>query len=337
MAEPRDDGLDWRAPVAVLTVLLVVAGIGFALQSWAEHDAVHTAPTARGAKDQREIDKLTAEVRQIRSDTTGSLFWLKLAAVFVTVGGAVGSYLVAQGRANRDRQRAADDRLEFDQRKQVDGAFQDMVKELASESPLLRTAAAMKLGRLIYEPPVEWSLTPQRSDELRALTKQILAASLAIEADPKVRKALTAAIALRQPEQSGDLRRIDFSRAKATDAYWADVDFSGADFYGAELEYASFRRATLTHAQFREARLSGAVLVAATCVGTNFKLADLRGVDLSDADLSGATFDGAKVHGTVLTAARHDGPAGDAVVDLSPEGDASRLVTVADWLAGTGA
>ena len=44
-------------------------------------------------KNLREIDKLAAEIRQIRSDTTGSLFWLKMIALFVTVGGAVGGYL----------------------------------------------------------------------------------------------------------------------------------------------------------------------------------------------------------------------------------------------------
>ncbi len=54
-----------------------------------------------GPKEQGEVDKLAAEIRQIRSDTSGSLFWLKLVARFVTVGGAVGGYLVGQSQNTR--------------------------------------------------------------------------------------------------------------------------------------------------------------------------------------------------------------------------------------------
>ena len=42
---------------------------------------------------------------------------------------------------------------------------------------------AMKLGKLLQAPPVEWQLEAARRDELWSLTKQILSASLAIEQD----------------------------------------------------------------------------------------------------------------------------------------------------------
>ena len=94
-------------PVIVLVVLSILLGtllIAFLLQSQAERGALTPIATgATGAREQREIDKLDAEIKQIRSDTGGSLFWLKMAGLFVTVGAAVGGYLVGQARTTRER------------------------------------------------------------------------------------------------------------------------------------------------------------------------------------------------------------------------------------------
>jgi hypothetical protein len=152
-------------PVVVVIVLLVVAGvvaIAFVLQSNAEHGAL--TPVSGGGRSvltQREIDKLDAEIRQIRSDTSGSLFWLKLAGVFVTVGAAVGGYLLGQTRTTRERAKAdqqiAQQRIDFQDRQNVDAIYQGFVQELSSTSSLLRVAAAMKLGKFFLQsPPVEW-------------------------------------------------------------------------------------------------------------------------------------------------------------------------------------
>jgi hypothetical protein len=91
-------------PVIVVVVLLVLAVMlltSFLLQSRAERGAL-TPIVAGGtsAKELREIDKLNAEIKQIRSDTGGSLFWLKMAGLFVTVGAAVGGYLIGQARTS---------------------------------------------------------------------------------------------------------------------------------------------------------------------------------------------------------------------------------------------
>jgi uncharacterized protein YjbI with pentapeptide repeats len=328
----------WFVGTGVLTTLVLVFVVGVLLQDRAQRGAI-TRPGASTTKlkEQREVDKLTAEIKQIRSDTTGSLFWLKLAGVFVTVGAAVGGYLVAQSKSSRDRALAAERqtrmRLDFDHRAQVDTAFQNIVQELsATESPLLRATAAMKLGKLLQAPPVEWHLEPARRDELWALSKQILAASLAIERDEKVLKALTIAVALHadQTERS-DLRGLDFSLARAADAYWARVDFTFADFYRADLTGASLRRATLSGAQFRETLLVNAVLADAVCSETNFKYTDLRGADLSRADLTSASFEEAKVHGCIVAGAIVTDVPGN-VVDISPDGDGSQMVAVASWL-----
>jgi uncharacterized protein YjbI with pentapeptide repeats len=158
--------------------------------------------------------------------------------------------------------------------------------------------------------------------QLIELTKQVLAASLAIEEGAKVRKTLTIALVLHRPEEGkpADVRATDLSNAKAADAYWARADFTYADFFKADLARASFRKSVLHSAQFREATLRDAVLAEADCQNANFKLADLRGVN----------FDGAMVGGCVLAGARF-GAASGGGVDLSEEGDGSQMVSVQEW------
>jgi uncharacterized protein YjbI with pentapeptide repeats len=295
-------------------------------QAAVEKGALTPVSPQADVRKQREIDKLAAEIKQIRSDTGGSLFWLKLLGVFISVGTAVGGYLVGQSRATNAR-------LDFERRQNVDALYQAVVQELSTGSPLLRAAAAAKLGRFLQSFPVEWELSEERRAELAELTKQVLAAALAIETEGKVLKELTIAIAMHGTDTDfGDLRSIDLSGARAADAYWARIDFRGADFYRADLRSASLRRANLSGAQFRETELDGAVLAEAVCVGANFKFTDLRGADLSGADLTEASFEHAKVARARVAAARFGGnPPHD--VDVSPAGDGSQLVPTGDWLA----
>jgi Pentapeptide repeats (8 copies) len=328
-------------PVVVLLVVLVLVAtlaIAFLLQLQAERNALTPVVGGSSVREQREIDKLNAEIRQIRSDTGGSLFWLKMAGLFVTVGAAVGGYLVGQSRNTRERveaeQHVAQQRLEFEHRQNIDATYHALVQELTVESPLLRAASAMKLGKLLEAPPVEWHVTPERERELGDLTEQILAAALAIETEPKVLKALTIALALHtSTSEAGDLRNLDLSGARAADAYWARIDFRYADFYRADLTAASLRKARLQNAQFRETILRNAVLADAECGEANFKLADLRGADLSGADLRAANFEDVKVFGVKLDGALvGDNP--DCSVDVSSAGDGSETVRVDRWLAG---
>jgi pentapeptide repeat protein len=317
-------------PVIVLVVLLVLAVMlltSFLLQSRAERGAL-TPIVAGGtsAKELREIDKLNAEIKQIRSDTGGSLFWLKMAGLFVTVGAAVGGYLIGQARSTKDK-------LDFEHRQSVDATYHAIIQELSVETPLLRVASAMRLGKLLQSPPVEWHVGPARRQELSQLTKQVLAASLAIETEPKVLKALTIALGLHAEEsEHADLRQLDLSGAKAKDAYWARIDFRYADFYLADLTEASLREALLDGAQFRQTILANAVLTEASCEGATFKLADLRGANLDGAKLRGTTFEDVRVFGASLVGAEvGDNPAG--LVDISPNGDKSETMPVGEWLA----
>ena len=316
------------AIIAIFTifVFLVILGTTYSSQYHVEKNAFTSVSESNvSIKELREIDKLAAEIKQIRSDTAGSLFLLKVFALFVTVGGAIGGYFVGQSKINRQR-------INFENRKEVDSIYQSIVKELADKSPILRCVAAVKLGNILQSFPKEWEdhldKDNNRRDRIIELTKRVLAASLAIEEEPTVLKTLT--IAIYEIKNRGDMHYIDFSSANANDSYWAGVDFSHADFYMAKLNKASFRKATLCWAQFRESKMNEAVLIKSDCSEANFKLADLRDADFTGAKLIKTKFEGAKVHGTILK----DTKIGDNenfLVDISPAADGSTMITVQEW------
>lgn len=335
----KNIGLSQLTIVGLLIVVLIaIVTIVFLSQELVEKDAFTPVTNESNLKEVREIDKLAAEVRQIRSDTAGSLFWLKMIALFVTVGGAVGGYLVGQSNITRKR-------IAFENRKEVDSVYQSMVQELSDEKPILRAAAAVKLGNILQSFPEEWDPNKDLDrNRIIELTKRVLAASLSIENESKVLKTLTIAIAQHHPWEEnpneeirtrGDLRGIDLSGAQAKDAYWANVDFSDTDFYRANLTEASFKKAVLRNSQFRETKLNKAVLKYADCEGANFLLADLRGAKFNDANLIGANFEGAKVNGTILTGAKL-GNNTNAQVDISPKDEEPNLMDVKEWLKRQG-
>jgi hypothetical protein len=280
-------------------------------------------------KTEYEISKLDAEISRIRSDTAGSLFWLKLVALFVTVGGAIGGYLVGQSRTTMAK-------IGFEDRRIVDEVYQSIVQELADESPVLRAAAAVKLGSILKSFPSEWHVSEKRIDQLIDLTKQVLAAALSIENESKVLKTLTINLILHNPDSGDGLseaRNLDLSGAKAEDAYWAKCNFEYSDFYLANLSRASFRKSNLSGAQFRESNLTKTVFDDSTCKGTNFKMADLRGASFKGANIDNVNFEDAKVYSVVLTGAtiKH---IPDCAVDLSERGDGTYIVPLSNWLEG---
>jgi uncharacterized protein YjbI with pentapeptide repeats len=247
----------------------------------AEKGAINNAAVSKDLAAARQVDKLDAEIQKIRSETAGSLFWLKMIGLFVTVGSAVGGYLIAHTRSTNMR-------LQFEKRNEVVRIYQGIVEDLSSEKPILRAAAAVRLGAVLDRYPTTWEIEGERADdtqrELVNLTKHVLASSLTLESEPAVLKALTISVARhRVSEERGrkfDMTNLDLSGAKAVDAYWADCDLSRTDLYNANLEGASLRRATLNQTQFRDASLVSAVLASANCENANFKRANLRQADL---------------------------------------------------------
>lgn len=325
--------------IIIFIGFIIIIFTAFLLQNYAEKNAfilenkINSKDTiVENSKNQYEIYKLVAEIRQIRSDTSGSLFWLKLVALFVTVGGAVGGYLIGLSRTTQKR-------LDFEHRKEIDLSFQSIISELSSDEAILRTAAAVKLGSMLQDFPTEWNVSDERREELIQLTKEILAAGLSIEKNEKVLKCMTIALVKkskinRKTEQEiyPNLRNIDLSGANANDAYWAKVDFSYADFFGANLENTSFRKSLLQNAQFYKANLNEAVLSEADCKGTNFKLADLRYADFRGASFNNLTnFESAKVYGIKLEPISLNS-LGNVQVDVSKAGDGTEIITFKDWL-----
>jgi uncharacterized protein YjbI with pentapeptide repeats len=314
--------------ILIIFIIIAIIAIVYVSQSFAEKNAFKLDPSAMKSTpiEQYQIAKLAAEIREIRSDTAGSLFWLKLIALFVTVGGAVGGYLIGQSQITRRR-------LNFEHRKDIDKAYQEIIQELSSTESVLRAAAAVKLGAILQSFPIEWNVDEKRKKELIQLTKQVLAASLSIEENQKVLKTITISIALHKPwgndatsqkKDYADLRGMDLSSANAPDGYWAKIDFTNADFYDANLSKTSFRKCVLKNAQFREALLIETVFCDTDCERTNFKLADLRRADFRGAKLKDAIFEGARVYGVTWPEAEID-TLPDAQVDVSKAGDGSSI------------
>jgi uncharacterized protein YjbI with pentapeptide repeats len=195
------------------------------------------------------------------------------------------------------------------------------VQELSAQSPLLRAAAAVKLGQILKSFPDEWAGEQrgagERKEQLIQLTKQVLAASLTIEEDSKVLKTLSISLVLHKrwendrreadKKDHGDGRNLDLSGAKAEKAFWAKVDFSHSDFFEANLIRASLRGSIIHGAVFCKTKLGSAVLANAQGQRANFKEANLGGADLTAATLQGATFDLADLRSANLTGAALQG------------------------------
>src|SRR5215204_2523751 len=84
-SERRGRWNQYAIPALVLAVLVVVVALSILLQAYVERNSLPPVDTS-APKEEFEIAKLAAEIREIRSDTYGSLFWLKAVALFVTVG-----------------------------------------------------------------------------------------------------------------------------------------------------------------------------------------------------------------------------------------------------------
>src|SRR5215208_6969146 len=161
----------YSVALLVLIVLGIIVIIVYESQVVVERGSLPPVDSSF-PKEQYEIAKLAAEIRQIRSDTVGSLFWLKMIALFVTVGGAVGGYLLGQSQTTQKR-------IDFENTKNVDAVYQAIVQELSDDkSPVLRAAAAVKLGNILKSFPPEWNVSKEKRQQLVVLTKRVLAAAL---------------------------------------------------------------------------------------------------------------------------------------------------------------
>ena len=85
-----------------------------------------------------------------------------------------------------------------------------------------------------------------------------------------------------------DLKYVNLSGAKLSNAALNGADLRYADLSGAKLSNAALNGADLRYADLSSANLLGADLSGADLLGADLSGADLLGADLSGADLSGA-------------------------------------------------
>ena len=85
-----------------------------------------------------------------------------------------------------------------------------------------------------------------------------------------------------------DIRKLDLSHAVLRGAIIHYGNFSGANFFGADLSLAQCIGADFSHASFIDANLTGAFLWTADLTGAEFRNSDLADADLSEARWSEA-------------------------------------------------
>ena len=108
-------------------------------------------------------------------------------------------------------------------------------------------------------------------------------------------EAISVAIKAKVDFSYADFRGADLSGANLSSANFRRADLSGANLSRADLSYADFRGADLSSANFRRADLSGANLSRADLSYANLSYADLSSADLSGANLSGKKVQCAKL------------------------------------------
>lgn len=80
------------------------------------------------------------------------------------------------------------------------------------------------------------------------------------------------------------LRDFNLQQVRLVNAYWAKLDCSGTDFFGADLERASFRKANLERAVLYSANLDRAVFSGANLAGANMTGARNIGTAVFDSE-----------------------------------------------------
>jgi hypothetical protein len=137
--------------------------------------------------------------------------------------------------------------------------------------------------------------------------------SRAIEAPPYAKEAVAVIAALLRDTEAGNFQKLladglgyapslahaDLQRCNLQNAYLGvrpgrDVDLSNADFFEADLTYASLRGARGCGAVFYGATLRGTVLEGCDLTAADFRGADLKGARFENAVLANARFEGAK-------------------------------------------
>jgi len=100
-------------------------------------------------------------------------------------------------------------------------------------------------------------------------------------------------------------RRANLSESSAKKTGFGMTDLTGANFFNAHLEQATFVDAQVSRADLRAAKMEGCRLLEADLANSDFSQADLTDVDLRETDIKGANFRQATLRGAKLRDVRH--------------------------------
>jgi Pentapeptide repeats (8 copies) len=192
--------------------------------------------------------------------------------------------------ASSQAQRAASVQLKIAEQGQFTDRYTAAITNLGSRSVEVRLGGIYALQRLMQDSPRD---QPTVVAVLGAFVRDQTAltattpGSQASRAPTDVQAALTV-VGTRNTANDGRATVVDFDLAQLANTRLLRLQFSGADFSGANLTGAALNGANLTRALLGSANLTRAGLVGADLVGAYLAEADLSGAYLFRADLSGA-------------------------------------------------
>lgn len=168
--------------------------------------------------------------------------------------------------------------------------FSSVVDSLGSKDEVKRRAAAIMLRRF-FDAETEFGVagTPYANE-----TVNVIAAILREERSSNFQKLLADGLWYARSLRHADLQKTNLQHAYLGARGPNSIDLSGADFFRADLSYASLKRAVAPGAIFYQARLAHTVFSGADLSGASFFEADLQGARFANARLDGADFSGAR-------------------------------------------
>lgn len=167
--------------------------------------------------------------------------------------------------------------------------FQSVVGYLGSPLEAERLAGAILLRRF-FDPESELGQagTPYAKEAI-----SVISAILRTQQTGNYQKLLADSLAYAPALNAADLQRTNLQMAYLSGGSGRDgktLDFSGVDFYRADLSGASLRGVIARRAVFYQARLHNTVFRDTVLEGANFYEADLKGANFDGALLEGANF-----------------------------------------------
>jgi len=165
-------------------------------------------------------------------------------------------------------------------------SFRKTVAKLSSINELERVSGAILLRRF-FDKNTEMGLgrTPYASEAIN-----VIASSLRTLPTGNLQKILSDGLTY-----ASDLKELDLQNTNLQNAYLGNrgdnkLDFSGTDFYKANLSGSSFNGAILQRVIFYQSQLIDTVFKNTDLRNSNFYEANLMGANFSNAQLEGANF-----------------------------------------------